>query len=89
MNNDQTKKINLINTILCPKNLKSLKMALPGAKYEQQSYEVNLNKNRRPGSVEINRNNSGSHRSLSSKNNSNVLRPINQLPKALNSPQKV
>jgi len=34
MDNDQTKKANLINTILCPRNLKSLKMALPGAKYE-------------------------------------------------------
>lgn len=86
MNNDQTKKINLINTILCPKNLKSLKMALPGAKYEQQSYEINLNKNRRPGSVQINRNES--QRSLSSKNNSNVLRPINQIQRVLNSPKK-
>lgn len=31
---DQSKKVNLIGTILCPRNLKSLKMALPGAKYE-------------------------------------------------------
>lgn len=29
----ESKKANLINTILCPRNLKSLKMALPGAKY--------------------------------------------------------
>lgn len=34
MDNNETKKANLINTILCPRNLKSLKSALPGAKYE-------------------------------------------------------
>lgn len=33
MDANETKKANLINTILCPRNLKSLKSALPGAKY--------------------------------------------------------
>lgn len=31
---NNSKKANLLNTILCPRNLKSLKIALPGAKYE-------------------------------------------------------
>lgn len=40
LDNDQTKKANLINTILCPRNLKSLKMALPGAKYEESPKKI-------------------------------------------------
>ena len=35
MNSNQNNKNNLIGTILCPRNLKSLRMALPGAKYDQ------------------------------------------------------
>ena len=37
--NDQTKKCNLISTILCPRNLKGLKNFLPGAKYDKESNE--------------------------------------------------
>jgi len=34
-NNSQTSKCNLLKTIIVPKNLKSLKEALPGSKYDQ------------------------------------------------------
>jgi hypothetical protein len=36
-NNSQTSKCNLLKTIIVPKNLKSLKEALPGSKYDQPS----------------------------------------------------
>lgn len=35
-NNSQTSKACLLKTIMVPKNLKSLKEALPGSKYENQ-----------------------------------------------------
>ena len=35
-NNSQTSKACLLKTIIVPKNLKSLKEALPGSKYEGQ-----------------------------------------------------
>ena len=56
---DQTKKANLIKTILCPRNLRSLKMALPGAKYDESQ-------KKRPISMEGAR---GIKRSVSAKNN--------------------
>jgi hypothetical protein len=35
MESNEEKKCNLIGTILCPRNLKVLKSALPAAKYEE------------------------------------------------------
>jgi hypothetical protein len=63
MDNDQTKKANLINTILCPRNLKSLKMALPGAKYEESPQ-----KNVRPSSMDGPRENNN-RRAISARGN--------------------
>lgn len=80
MDNDQTKKANLINTILCPRNLKSLKMALPGAKYEESPQKIV-----RPSSMDGPRQNS-SRRAISARNN--IEKPvINEIPRVINSPK--
>lgn len=63
MESKESRKVNLIGTILCPRDLKSLKMALPGAKYEDRDKE----ERNRPKSVDGNRQNS--QRSLSVRNN--------------------
>ncbi len=49
-NNSQTSKCNLLKTIMVPKNLKSLKEALPAAKYDQPKSQ-DLNKFRRANSA--------------------------------------
>lgn len=50
-NNSQTSKCNLLKTIMVPKNLKSLKEALPASKYDQPSKSQDLNKMRRANSA--------------------------------------
>ena len=42
LENEKTKKCSLISTILCPRNLKGLKNALPGAKYENSTEKQNI-----------------------------------------------
>lgn len=49
--NSQTSKACLLKTIIVPKNLKSLKEALPGSKYEQQNKPQPEGKFRRANSA--------------------------------------
>ena len=74
MDANETKKANLINTILCPRNLKSLKSALPGAKYQNSP----RNKSR-ANSMEV--------RPQRRINSSNNLHKPQEIPRILNSPK--
>lgn len=74
----QKNKSNLINTILCPRNLRSLKQALPGSKYE--SSPAKIAEPVRSKSVDVSE---AQPKKISYRN---VERPID-IPRVINSPK--